>query len=255
MKFSVVLPCRNEEVAVEPVMSQFREVAPVWNDLFGEDQWEVLVVDDNSDDRSVQLIQRAAHNIPQLRCISSPVRLGYGGALKLGFQCAHGEVLSFLDMDNTYQAKDLLPLYEQLQERELAMVSGDRLSHIQDMPWTRKIGNRLFVTLTRLLYQREVKDCCSGMRVFRRKYIRGFSSMLPNELNFTLVMTLIFLRFELPFQEVPIAYKKRFGCSKLSLFLDGPRFLATILKCFWQGRYQRAYQRQVQKQFSLKVES
>ena len=234
---TVIIPCKDEEAAIEAVMLRFFEARSALLQQGFFHQVKLLVVDDNSSDRSVKKLLPFVDD-DVVKIIGSPKNLGYGGALKIGLQAAEGEWVAFYDMDFTYDPMDLVKMTEVIaREGEPGrMVCGDRLSRLEGMPWTRVLGNRLFVGVIKSVSGQPVKDSCTGMRLFHRDYIKAFLSLLPNNLNFTLAMTVLFLRFGVKFVEVPIRYGERIGLSKLSIFLDGPRFLLTILFYWW--RYQ-----------------
>jgi hypothetical protein len=69
-----------------------------------------------------------------------------------------------------------------------------------------------------MLYRTRVYDSCTGMRLFTRNMSDFFSSRaLPNGLDYSLAMTLAFLRTGHRLVEIPIPYAKRIGRSKLSV--------------------------------------
>lgn len=240
-RLSIIIPCKDEEQAVDLVIDRYLQARQrLLNETVIEDV-ELIVVDDCSQDDSLILLQKHARK-GHLKLISLPQSLGYGGALKVGLQTVSGELIAFYDMDYTYDPMDLVEMSRELIEGEVEMVSGDRLSRLEGMPWTRTLGNTFFVHVIRSIFRIEVQDCCSGMRIFRRKYLKPFIQLLPNNLSFTLVMTILFLRFEIPFSEKRIRYGKRVGRSKLSVLWDGPVFLSTILFYWFQYRF---YQKKI----------
>lgn len=224
-KLSIIIPCYNEECAIEPVMERLQLASCEIVAHSPVNSVEVIVIDDCSTDSSNWRLQYHKEKCRVLRC---PVRLGYGGAIKTGIAQAQGDLIAFYDMDSTYDPMDLIKMIQRLVDSEVDMVCGDRLSWIEGMPLTRQIGNRLFVNILRNIFFMRVNDCCTGLRVFRRSHAQSFINFLPNNLNFTLAMSVLFLVLKIPFVEVPIHYGKRIGQSKLRIWLDGPRFLLTI---------------------------
>lgn len=224
-RLSIVIPCRNEEEAIPSVMARFNEARPSLHQA-GIRDIEVIVVDDGSTDASATLLSQHEDVI----VISSGAKGGYGGALKTGFARCSGDLIAFYDMDNTYDPFHLVPMIENLDEKRAALVCGDRLSQCENMPLTRKIGNTLFVLTIGFLFRRKIYDSCTGLRVFRREYLNHFvHDSLPNNLNYSLAMTMYCLSHGIPLIELPIRYEKRIGSSKLKVLVDGPRFFLTIL--------------------------
>lgn len=225
-RLSIVIPCLNEEEAVPTVLARAHEFRSRMAEA-GVSELEVIVVDDGSSDRSAEEVEK----FDGVRLVSNPTRLGYGGALKRGFAQASGELIAFYDMDRTYDPFDLIPMIEQLDRDQLHVVCGDRLSRCENMPFTRWVGNSLFVATINLLFRQRVYDSCTGLRVFRRECRSFFcGDDLPDNLNYSLAMTMHCLSRGIPLGERPISYDRRIGRSKLSVFVDGPRFFSTILR-------------------------
>ena len=227
---TIIIPCKNEAIAANSVMQRFFVARErILAETFFQ-RVQLLVVDDNSIDGSYEILERYRCG-ESVKIIGSPKSLGYGGALKIGLQAAQGDWIAFYDMDFTYDPMDLIEMIHVLENNSAGtgVVCGDRLSKLEGMPFTRIFGNQFFVRVIQNVSGVRVKDSCTGMRLFHRDYIEAFLRLLPNDLNFTLAMTVLFLRFKVKIIEIPISYKKRMGQSKLKIFIDGPRFFFTIL--------------------------
>jgi glycosyltransferase involved in cell wall biosynthesis len=231
---SVILPCYNEETAVSPVLDRLRNLCEEWRDRDVQ-LLEVLIVDDGSTDGTRQAVDQWNASFNQkdhftLKILTHEARQGYGAAIKTGIASAQGGYVAFYDVDGTYDPIVLPNMIEALERENAEMVCGDRLSKCEHMPYTREFGNRLFVGTINILYRTRVYDSCTGMRLFTRNMSDFFSSRaLPNGLDYSLAMTLAFLRTGHRLVEIPIPYAKRIGRSKLSVLADGPRFFIRIL--------------------------
>ncbi len=222
---TLVIPNFNEETAISTVIGKVQSAKSLLSE-HGITLREIIVVDDGSQDQSIKILQL----YQDITITKHEKNRGYGAALKTGFRQATSELICFLDMDATYDPEELVQLCEVLQDPHIKMSLGDRLSLITDMPFSRKVGNLLYVVTIYLIYGALLKDSCSGMRVFRKKDLHEFIDHTPDQLDFALAMSLICLRKKWPVVELPITYKKRIGNSKLNIFVDGFRFLFTIFK-------------------------
>ncbi|GBD08998.1 Undecaprenyl-phosphate 4-deoxy-4-formamido-L-arabinose transferase [Candidatus Thermoflexus japonica] len=221
---SIVIPAYNEEGAIQAVLDRIRRIGPALQEA-GLSEWEVLVVDDGSRDRTAEIV--AAY--PEVRLIRHPVNRGYGAALKTGFAHARGEWLAFLDADATYPPEALPELYRVARASGADLVVGSRMDRADsEMPLVRRIGNWGFAFLLRMLGGAAVRDSASGMRLLRRE-ILGRLYPLPDGLDFTPAMSARAIYENIRMVEVPIPYRERLGQSKLHPLRDGVRFLHSIV--------------------------
>lgn len=219
-KISIVIPCHNEENAILPVMEKIRVVRAQMPNIH-----EVIVVDDGSTDTSSLILQR----LEDITVLRSEVAGGYGAALKKGFSHASGDLILFLDMDDTYDIRDLPQMLQLFMTKNLDVVFGNRLADTNGMPWIRWFGNNFYHYCLKALGFPHIQDPCTGMRLFRSSLKADFCQPQENDLSYSMALTLKILRTKLAFAEVRIAYHERIGESKLNPLIDGGRFFWTIL--------------------------
>ena len=224
---SIIIPAYNEEHGIEEILNR---VLNVQVDLVqvGVTGFELLVVDDGSQDNTVEITKRVAEGHPELRLISHEVNKGYGAALKTGFNAAEGDLVGFLDADGTYPP-EYFPQLCEVALNDADLVIGSRMSGANSrMPITRRIGNLFFANLLSLMGRRRVSDSASGMRVFKRNILDQIYP-LPDGLNLTPVMSTRAVHEGIIMAEVPIPYSERVGRSKLSVTQDGTLFLQSMI--------------------------
>ncbi|HRO67234.1 MAG TPA: glycosyltransferase family 2 protein [Pseudobdellovibrionaceae bacterium] len=220
MSISIVIPCHNEESAVDVVLGKIAEVRRGMPEIL-----EVLVVDDGSTDASPRIL--ATH--PDVKVLRSETAGGYGAALKKGFREARGELILFMDMDDTYDIRDLPALYREFRERNLDVIYGNRLTAMNGMPWVRRLGNSMFRLSLKAVFRHPVSDPCSGMSLFKSSLKHKFCEPVENDLSYSMALTVRILRMKIRVGEMPIRYHERIGESKLNSFSDGCRFLWSLL--------------------------
>ncbi|WP_322798255.1 glycosyltransferase family 2 protein [Thermoflexus sp.] len=221
---SIVIPAYNEESAIQAVLDRMRAIGPALREA-GFAEWEVIVVDDGSRDRTADIVA----SYPEVRLIRHPVNRGYGAALKTGFAHARGEWLAFLDADATYPPEALPELYRVACLSGADLVVGSRMGRADsEMPVVRRIGNWGFAFLLRMLGGVAVSDSASGMRLLRREILERLYP-LPDGLNFTPAMSARAIYEGVRMKEIPIPYRERLGQSKLHPLRDGVRFLHAIV--------------------------
>ena len=216
---SVVIPCLNEEQNIARCVADAQAALALAN-LSGE----VIVVDNDSDDRSAELAERAG-----ARVILEP-RRGYGSAYMAGLAAARGAYIVMADADLTYDFNEIPRFVAQLSEGA-QMVIGDRMDNIHPgaMPWLhRYIGNPVLTGILNLLFRTGVRDAHCGMRALRRDVLEVLD-LRTTGMEFASEMVIRAAKEGLVITEVPIEYHPRGGESKLSSFRDGWRHLRFLL--------------------------
>jgi hypothetical protein len=221
---SVVIPAYNEEDGIADIANRVLSTRAALKEV-GVDGLELLVVDDGSSDKTVEI----ARSIDGVTLIQHPKNRGYGGALKTGFSQAAGELVGFLDADGTYPPEHFPQLCAVILNDGAELVVGSRRGGAEShMPPMRKLGNFIWSNLLSTLGNQKVQDPASGMRVFRKEILAQVYP-LPDGLNLTPVMSTRAIHEQVKYTEIPIPYSERQGRSKLSIVGDGTLFLQSIV--------------------------
>lgn len=217
---SIVMPCLNEEETVGVCVAK----AVGWLQRRGI-PGEVLVVDNGSSDRSVEIAEAAGARVVHER------RRGYGQAYLRGFAEARGDYIVMGDSDDTYDFSDLDALIAPL-DRGADMVLGNRFAGGIDkgaMPWAhRYIGSPIINLVIRLFFGTRIGDSQSGLRAFRRDVAQRLG-LRSSGMELASEMIVSASRAGLTITEVPAPYAIRRGASKLNTVRDGWRHLRYLL--------------------------
>lgn len=220
---TIVIPALDEEQSIVSICERCLAVGPEIREKTGE-EIEVIVVSDGSTDRTAAL----ASSVEGVRVLDFKENRGYGAAILSGFEAGSGDLVGFLDADGTCDPAFFIPMIERVRGGA-SVALGNRLGEDSEMPKIRRIGNRFFAGLIRVLSGAEVIDSASGMRVLERKSL-DYLLPLPEGLHFTPAMSCrAALDPRLTLAEVPMTYAEREGRSKLGVVRDGIRFLRVIL--------------------------
>lgn len=222
---TVLLPAYNEELAIESVLEE------VVRALAGQDlHYEILVVDDASTDRTVELAERFA-----AECWQCPVRVircaqnrGAGAARKVGVRAARGDVVVMLDADGTYPATMIPELLKYFPGYD--QVNGARTSEQGTWPWLRRPAKWLIRQLACYLTGVKIPDLNTGLKAFKREAMLPWLWVVPNGFSCVTTMTLAFLTNDYAVKYVPIPYRQRIGHSKFHPIKDTLAYLGTVLR-------------------------
>ena len=216
---SVVIPCLNEEANVGRCVREAIDALTA-SHLSGE----VIVVDNDSDDRSAEIARAAGASV-----VVEP-RRGYGSAYLAGFAAARGEYIVMADADLTYDFGEIPNFVAKLNDGA-QLVMGNRMENIKPgaMPWHhRYIGNPALTGLLNLFFRTGVRDAHCGMRALRRDVLDTLD-LRTTGMEFASEMVIRAAKQHLAIAEVDIEYHPRGGESKLSSVRDGWRHLRFLL--------------------------
>ena len=228
MKVSLIVPVKNEAPTIEWLLNQ---IPP--------DISEIIVVDGNSHDKTVELArghQRVSRVIVQRS-------KGKGAALSAGFAIATGELVAIIDADGSMKPSELSKYIEKFPEYDV--VKGSR--YLQsggstDLTFVRSLGNRLLTRLANLLFDQSWTDMAYGYAVFKRSVLDELALTDYDKLGSILghksygqgfeIETLMFTRAarrKMKIIEVPSFEENRIaGSSNLRAMRDGFRVLIAL---------------------------
>jgi glycosyltransferase involved in cell wall biosynthesis len=207
VRVSVVIPTRNEAQAISRVLA----------DLPADLITEVIVVDNNSSDRTAEIAARMG-----ARVVSEP-RRGYGRACLTGLSCTCApDVVVFLDGDYSDRPAELPLLLAPIAEGRADVTIGSRLAGRQApgaLPWHARFGNWLAASLIRGLFGAKISDL-GPFRAARADVLRAVELQ---ETTYGWAVELIIRASMRGFRiiEVPVSYHPRIGKSKISGTLRG----------------------------------
>ncbi|MCA9478612.1 MAG: glycosyltransferase [Nanoarchaeota archaeon] len=212
MELSILLPCFNEEKTIATCIKKASLACQK-----AEISHEIIVIDNNSTDRSVIKAKSAGAKVIKQE------KQGYGAAYIKGIQSAKGDYLFMADADDTYDLNDIPQFYKET-KRGFSVVIGNRFSKKLGkgvMPWLHKhIGNPLISGLINILFSSPVKDTQCGMRLIKTSLCRDLQ-LQSKGMEFASEMIIKLAKRKIPIKQLPITYAKRKSPSKLRSFSDG----------------------------------
>jgi glycosyltransferase involved in cell wall biosynthesis len=128
--------------------------------------FEVLVINDGSQDATGRIVQELTRTYPQVRVIHHPTNRGYGGALRTGFAAATKSLVAYTDGDAQYDPSELEGLWSRLTP-EVDIVTGYKISRSD--PLHRIVIGRLYHHAVKLLFRLRVRDVDCDFRLMRRE--------------------------------------------------------------------------------------
>jgi glycosyltransferase involved in cell wall biosynthesis len=230
-KLTIIVPCFNEAQAIPKFISDAEMFSKLFDSHFPNFKLNILFVDNNSTDSSNAILKDYVDRVPELFSLTHCAIPGYGAALRHGFlNSAHdSQYLGFIDLDDTYPIEEFISMFEKIISEHLDMIYGIRLHGSSNIEILRYLGNFFYVKLLSILTDSNLKDACSGMRLFKSEKMGDVINLKRNDLSFSIEFTVFAVVCKWKLGQHPIAYRSRIGSSKLNIFYDGFIFLYILL--------------------------
>jgi dolichol-phosphate mannosyltransferase len=240
---SVVIPAHNEEDSIRPVLRTLcetleREAIP----------YEILVVNDNSRDRTSEAVAEVTREHHAVRCVDNLGPGGFGLAVRWGLDHFSGDAVAIVMADGSDPPEDVVRCYREL-VKGVDCVFGSRFmrgSKVVDYPWFKLAINRMANLFIKMLFGIPLNDTTNAFKLYRRETIEGLRPLLSHHFNLTVELPLKAIVRGYSFTVIPIGWRNRTeGVSKLKLQEMGSRYLFIVLyvwleKHLSKGDYRRS---------------
>src|SRR5579872_3495216 len=227
VKLSVVIPCFNEERTLDKC------VESVLNLRDPDLELEILIVDDCSTDRSLQIARNLAASHSEIRVLCHERNRGKGAALRTGFTDASGDFVAVQDADLEYDPKDLKHLIEPLKDGRADVVIGSRFKGSgpnRVLYFWHYVGNAFLTLLSNMFTDLNLTDMETCYKVFRREVIQSIT-LQEDRFGFEPEVVAKIAHRQLRIYEMAISYSGRtYEEGKKITWKDGVRALYCIYR-------------------------
>jgi len=222
----VVIPAYNEaenlKVLIPKIPQKIRDI-----------EVGVLVVDDGSDDQTIQIVQECRHLV-----VSNLINRGGGAALRLGYDIlknANGKICVTMDADGQHRPEDIEKLVSPIIDNQYDVVIGSRIlgNREKDNP-IRAAGVYFFGVIISSILGKKITDPSSGFRAFKIDKMKSIN--LYEDQYHTSELVIEAVKKDLNVGEVPVSIlKRKYGKSKKGRDLKyGLHFARIIVKTWWR---------------------
>ena len=166
---SIFFPAFNDEGTIAGLVRNALDLLPEMTA-----DYQVLVIDDGSTDRTAAIIDELAATHPQVRAIHHVINRGYGGALQTGFKESEKELVFYTDGDGQYDVRELTRLWPLMVEG-VTVVNGYKARRADGL--ARKIMGGTYNRLARLLFNLPVRDVDCDFRLIRKSALQELGEL------------------------------------------------------------------------------
>ena len=163
-ELSIFFPFWNEQDNIEQVV---RDAIPVAAKV--ADKWEIIMVDDGSADKTLQIAQKLASKDKRLRVVSHQPNRGYGAALTSGFSDARYNFVVFTDGDGQFNFSEVTKFVDVIDSADMAI--GFRKKRRDHKLFKRLLLMNLLKVWDFILFRFSFKDIDCGFKMFKKSAI------------------------------------------------------------------------------------
>tara|TARA_Y100000310_G_C20635800_1_gene791084 strand:+ start:288 stop:1025 length:738 start_codon:yes stop_codon:yes gene_type:complete len=227
---SVVIPAYNEEDCISKTIIEFSKILGR-NNI----NYEILVVNDHSIDRTVEVINKLKKKIRKLRYIDNDGSPGFGSAIVKGLKNFEGDYVTIAMADLSDDPEELVMYFKKIKQG-YDCVFGSRFipgGKVVDYPPHKLILNRLCNNFIRILFWIKYNDITNPFKLYTRNTIRGLEPFISKHFNLEVEIPLKAIVRGYTYAVVPNTWRNRTkGIAKFNIKEMGSRYFFIILYCF-----------------------
>lgn len=175
MYLSVVMPAYNEEKHIEDNLLKASEIISKF-----VKNYEIIAVNDGSSDNTKLMMAKASEKDSNIKYISYDTNHGKGYAITSGVKLAQGEYIAFLDSDLELNPSMLRYFLKALHATDADIAIGSKMHKNSklDYPLSRKILSIGYFIILKLLFNLNIKDTQTGIKLFKGSIIKSICKSL-----------------------------------------------------------------------------
>lgn len=214
---SIIVPVFNEEETIDEVLSRIISLGK-------KISIEIIVVDDGSEDNSLNIIK----NHDQVILIQHDNNYGKGAAIQTGIRKSTGDIIIIQDADLEYLPEEIPRIVEPILSGKADVVFGSRfIGKMEGMSYSHFLGNRILSIVAQILYKSNITDIMTGYKAMKR-HVADNIKITKSGFDVEIEMTCKILKSYYRIMEVPISYKYRTSGESKITYWDGLRSLMSL---------------------------
>jgi dolichol-phosphate mannosyltransferase len=233
LTLTIIIPAYNEENNITKCINELQATLREKYEI----PYEIIIVNDNSKDRTGDVVRAEIAMDDSIRLINRTPPGGFGRAIRTGLEAVRGDVVVIYMADLSDDPEDVVAYYLKLQEG-YDCVFGSRFikgSKVAHYPKLKLIVNRIVNRCIQLMFWTRFNDLTNAFKAYRTEVIRDCGPYHASHFNLTLEMSLGALVRNYNIAQIPISWSGRtWGSSNLRLRQMGRRYLSTLLMLFFE---------------------
>ena len=237
-ELSVIIPAYNEEALIASTLDCLQNYL-----LRRPESFEIIVVDDGSQDKTVEQVQNLQKDSAQLRLLVNPQNMGKGFSIQHGVMESRGRIIIFTDADLPYEL-DAIDGFLKALRNNCDLAVGSRVlpgSEVRGVPMLRYVAGQIFSWMVQAVLFQGLPDTQCGFKSFRAEAAKEiFRRLTIGGFGFDVEMLFIARKRNYAIQPVPVHMIEHRQRSRVRLMTDSLKMFANLFMVRWndlQGKY------------------
>jgi len=237
-ELSIIIPAYNEETLIMSTLDCLQSYLSA-----RPESYEMIVIDDGSQDRTVESVRQLQKNNDHIRLLVNPENRGKGFSIQRGVQESQGQTIIFTDADLPYEL-DAIDGFLQALRNGCDLAVGSRVlpgSEVRGVPMLRYVAGQVFSWMVQAVLFQGLPDTQCGFKSFRAEAAREiFRRVTIGGFGFDVEMLFIARKRKYAIQPVPVHMIEHRQRSRVRLFKDSIEMFANLFLVRWndlQGKY------------------
>lgn len=214
MDLSIVVPLFNEEESLGELFEWIQSVVDRQNYT-----WEIIFVDDGSNDRSWEVIEGLSKKSENIKAIKFQRNYGKSAALHCAFRQVEGDVVITMDADMQDSPDEIPELYRMVKEENWDIVSGWKKKRHD--PISKTLPSKFFNRTARMVTRIKLHDFNCGLKAYRKAVVKSIE--VYGEMHRYIPVLAKQAGFKRITEKVVQHRKRKYGVTKFGLerFING----------------------------------
>lgn len=223
MNISVVIPLFNEEESLPELTSWIKQVMNK-----NQFSYEIIFVDDGSNDSSWEVIEQLNHDNPQVKGIKFRRNYGKSAALYVGFAEVKGDVVITMDADLQDSPDEIPELYQMITKEKYDLVSGWKKKRY-DPILSKNIPSKFYNWIARRSTGIKIHDFNCGLKAYRINVVKSIE--VYGEMHRYIPILAKWAGFKKIGEKVVQHQERKYGETKFGIerFIRGPLDLVSVI--------------------------
>ena len=228
MSLSIIIPVKNEEKIIEETLKHFA------NSWIKEIESEIIIIDDFSDDATLEKIKKFHDQNLNLKIIQNK-KPGLGSAISMGIENSAKQFVAIFMADLSDNVIDLREYYNLIIKHNCDAILGSRFikgSVVNNYPFSKYILNRIANNIIGLIFFVRYNDFTNAFKIYKKSTLLKLFPLVSDNYNIFLELPLKIISRKYNYKTIPISWNgRKKGVTKFNFKELRSKYIFTMLYC------------------------